>query len=161
MTYPFTPPESWQSPRWMPLDDPAELADYLEGHMAPLQSRETEHGVEVWMPHTFLAPSRFTGTRVCQVCGLLPLDYDKIETDCLPTLNLDTYTLHYVSADGPTDADTWSVYREQYESATDEVPIDGTQQYVSTHPTEAEAYAEANRLQASYAETKAEQDTRA
>lgn len=58
-----------------------------------------------------------------------------------------TYTLHYISADGPEPDSTWSVYREQYESIDSEVPIDGTQEHVSQHANQTEADAEAVRLQ--------------
>jgi hypothetical protein len=58
-----------------------------------------------------------------------------------------THALHYISADGPGDTATWSVYREQYVTPDDDEPIDGSQEYVSTHPTEREADAEARRLQ--------------
>lgn len=57
-----------------------------------------------------------------------------------------SYTLHYASADGPGDA-TWSVYREQYASIEDEDPIDGSQEYVSTHADEVTALAVAVCLQ--------------
>lgn len=57
------------------------------------------------------------------------------------------YALHYVSQDCPSGA-TWSVYREQYVSRDHDEPIDGSQEHVSTHATEADADAEANRLQA-------------
>lgn len=60
--------------------------------------------------------------------------------------NLDTYTLHYVSADGPGPDATWSVYREQYASPTASQPFDGTQEWVSQHASEAEANREASRL---------------
>jgi hypothetical protein len=56
------------------------------------------------------------------------------------------YVLYYVSGDLP-DGATWSVYREQYMTPDDDDPIDGTQEYVSTHPNEAAARAEADRLQ--------------
>lgn len=55
------------------------------------------------------------------------------------------YTLYYVSQDAPNSTD-WSVYRERYDHPWDEEPIDGTQERVSTHPTEAEAHTEARRL---------------
>lgn len=58
-----------------------------------------------------------------------------------------TYTYHYVSADGPEKDTTWSVYCEQYDGPDDEVPIDGTQKRISQHATEAQAHAEADRLQ--------------
>lgn len=58
-----------------------------------------------------------------------------------------TYILHYTSADGPGDDATWSVYKEQYVNADADEPIDGAGEHVSTHPTEAEARAEAQRLQ--------------
>jgi len=58
-----------------------------------------------------------------------------------------TYTLYYISADGPEPDSTWSVWREQYESIEHETPIEGTAEHVSQHATEAEADAEAVRLQ--------------
>lgn len=58
-----------------------------------------------------------------------------------------THTLHYISADGPGDAATWSVYREQYVSPDAEEPIDGSQEHVSSHPSEDAANAESERLQ--------------
>jgi len=57
-----------------------------------------------------------------------------------------TYVYYYTSGD--LDGTTWSVYREQYATANDSDPIDGTQERVSTHATEDEANAEARRLQA-------------
>jgi hypothetical protein len=56
------------------------------------------------------------------------------------------YVLHYTSDDG-TPEGRWSVYREQYRTFEDEEPIDGTQEWVSSWPTEDAADAEANRLQ--------------
>lgn len=58
-----------------------------------------------------------------------------------------TYVVHYTSADRPEPNTTWSVYREEYADITDEEPIDGTQVWISAHLTEAEADAEASRLQ--------------
>jgi hypothetical protein len=57
------------------------------------------------------------------------------------------YVLHYISADAPGDDAPWSVYREQYISRDHDDPIDGSQEYVSTHPSEKAADAEARRLQ--------------
>jgi len=60
------------------------------------------------------------------------------------------YTLHYWSADVGTDArglHTWSVYSEQYLTPQHDEPIDGSQRLLSTWPTEAQADAEARRLQ--------------
>lgn len=59
-----------------------------------------------------------------------------------------TYTLHYVSADGPGLDATWSVYREEYVSVHHDAPIDGTQEFVSQHPSEEAARVESRRLQA-------------
>lgn len=59
-----------------------------------------------------------------------------------------TYQLHYISADGPGPDATWSVYRETYASVNDEEPLEWLTTKVSTHPSESEADAEANRLQA-------------
>lgn len=58
-----------------------------------------------------------------------------------------TYLLHYTSADRPGDDSPWSVYSELYVHPEDNDPIEGTARLVSTHPTEAEADAEARRLQ--------------
>jgi hypothetical protein len=58
-----------------------------------------------------------------------------------------TYTLHYVSADGPGPGATYSVYREQYAERGDSEPIDGTQEFVSQHPNAHAAQAESARLQ--------------
>ena len=58
-----------------------------------------------------------------------------------------TYRLHYTSADEPGPGATWSVYVEEYVDPADHEPIDGSQRWVSRHDTEAEAYAEAVRLQ--------------
>ena len=55
--------------------------------------------------------------------------------------SLETY--YYVSKD--PDGDTWSVYAEDYPEGSDE-PIDGSQSWVSTHPTEQEAVDEAGKL---------------
>lgn len=64
---------------WIALEGEA-LDDYLSARMAPLEARETEHGVEVFMPHTF---SGGPGSdKRCWHCGLLPLDYDRIEVAC-------------------------------------------------------------------------------
>ena len=64
-----------------------------------------------------------------------------------------TYVLHYVSADLDLDRPnllSWSVYREEYPSLADSDgdPIAGSTIRVSGHATEAEADAEARRLQA-------------
>lgn len=60
---------------------------------------------------------------------------------------MSNYVLHYTSADGPTDDGPWSVYREQYPHIDAAEPIDGLTVKVSTHPDEATARAEADRLQ--------------
>lgn len=60
---------------------------------------------------------------------------------------MSTYTVHYTSADGPGEDSTWSVYREEYPSPEAHSPIDGSQEHVSTHATQAEADREAARLQ--------------
>lgn len=57
------------------------------------------------------------------------------------------YLLHYTSQDAP-GSESWSVYVEGYHDAQTDVPIDGSQRWVSSHPSEAEADAEARRLQA-------------
>ena len=61
---------------------------------------------------------------------------------------IETYPLHYTSAERPGDDSPWTVYVEHYAHPGDAEPIDGSTERVSTHPTEAEANAEANRLQA-------------
>lgn len=68
------------------------------------------------------------------------------EGDLVDLVIPDTYPLHYVSADGPGPDATWSVYVEQY-LGEDSEPVEGSSRMVSTHATEAEAYAEAQRLQ--------------
>ena len=78
-------------------------------------------------------PHIVTDGRTCDECG----------ADAEP------YTLHYISADAPGDEATWSVYRERYISRDHDEPIDGSQEHISTHATEAEADAEARRLQLS------------
>jgi len=57
------------------------------------------------------------------------------------------YTLHYISADGPEDYATWSVYSEVYADKEDNEPIDGRTRWISRHTNEATADAEARRLQ--------------
>lgn len=57
------------------------------------------------------------------------------------------YALHYVSADSPGRDATWSVYREEYTTIESDEPIESATVRVSTHATEAEADAEATRLQ--------------
>lgn len=64
---------------WVPLEGES-LEDYLDGHLIPLEVRETEHCVEVLMPHDF--PETWQVHRICRRCGLLPLDYDAIEYPC-------------------------------------------------------------------------------
>ena len=59
----------------------------------------------------------------------------------LESRNLETY--YYVSQD--IDADTWSVYAEDYHEGSEE-PIDGSQSWVSSHPTQDEAINEAQKL---------------
>ena len=54
---------------------------------------------------------------------------------------LETY--YYVSQD--LDGDTWSVYAEDYIEGSEE-PIDGSQRWVSSHPTQDEAINEAQKL---------------
>lgn len=67
---------------WVALPED-EQQDYLAGHMGPFMVRETEHGVEVFDPHTWQF-GLFTGAKTCERCGLLPLDYDGIEYRCAP-----------------------------------------------------------------------------
>lgn len=60
------------------------------------------------------------------------------------------YVLHYVSQDVTMDGEpmaTWSVYREQYPHRDHDEPIDGSQEHVSTWPTEDRAREEAGWLQ--------------
>lgn len=60
---------------------------------------------------------------------------------------MSTYISYYASQDLPGgDAAPWSVYREEYEDIDDDAPIDGSEKWVSRHPTEAEAVAEMHRL---------------
>lgn len=59
-----------------------------------------------------------------------------------------TYTLHYISANGPGPSARWSVWREEYHHVDDDEPIADRTVWVSGHDTEDEAFAEANRLQA-------------
>jgi hypothetical protein len=61
-----------------------------------------------------------------------------------------THYLHYASGDVPDVNGAWSVYVEQYETTDGEEPIEGTQRWVSRHINEAEAHAEAERLQVIY-----------
>lgn len=58
-----------------------------------------------------------------------------------------TYVLHYTSADGPGPDASWSVYSEQYPTPDAAEPITGSTRWESGHLTEAEADAEARRLQ--------------
>lgn len=69
---------------WTALDEQAQQ-DYLNGYLIPLDVRETEHGVEVWMPHRFSERGRYlSGTdRICWDCGLLPMGYDRVEVPCV------------------------------------------------------------------------------
>ena len=67
---------------WITLTDPTEIADYHDGTMSPLASRGTAAGIEVWMPHTFRTSPGWSGANVCLNCGLLPMDYDKVEIPC-------------------------------------------------------------------------------
>jgi hypothetical protein len=57
------------------------------------------------------------------------------------------YRFHYTSADGVGELASWSVYYEEYAHPDAPEPIDGSQTWVSSHPSEAEADAEANHLQ--------------
>lgn len=66
--------------QWITLDD-VEIEDYRDGYLVPLQVRETDHGIEVWMPHEFYR-TYFAGNVVCSRCGLMPFHYDSIEVDC-------------------------------------------------------------------------------
>lgn len=59
-----------------------------------------------------------------------------------------THRVFYWSADGPGTDATWSVYSEHYVTPDAAEPIDGSTTLVSSHPSEAEAEAEARRLQA-------------
>ena len=64
---------------WIALGEDA-TADYLSGALVPVEVRETEHGVEVFDFHDW--PEKWEVHRICNRCGLLPLDYDAIETEC-------------------------------------------------------------------------------
>lgn len=57
------------------------------------------------------------------------------------------YTLFYVSADGPGEGATWSVYREEYHNPYDDEPIDGSAVQVATVQNETVAHDIANYLQ--------------
>lgn len=70
-----------------------------------------------------------------------------------------TYPLYYTSAERPGDDSPWTVYVEQYRDKDDAEPIDGSTERVSTHPTEAEADAEARRLQAAVTQPEPQPDT--
>lgn len=65
---------------WVALDAEA-LEDLENGLLIPLATRETGRGTEAWMPHTFSAGPG--SDKRCWHCGLLPLDYDRIEWDCV------------------------------------------------------------------------------
>jgi hypothetical protein len=62
------------------------------------------------------------------------------------SLNEKRVLRYYTSADEPGDQSPWSVYSERYERAEDAEPIEGSWRYISRHPSQAEADAEANRL---------------
>lgn len=63
--------------RWLVMDDEM-ISDYREGEMIPLAMRREDGALQVWMPpHDFPR-----GSGGCWHCGLVPLDYDAIETDC-------------------------------------------------------------------------------
>ena len=55
------------------------------------------------------------------------------------------YTSFYVSQDYPVGG-TWSVYQEQWDYPDAPEPIDGTQTWISSHPSESVARTEADRL---------------
>ena len=55
------------------------------------------------------------------------------------------YTHYYISED-LGDGGTWSVYSEKYSEAEDDEPIDGSQKWMSSHPTFEEAQEESHRL---------------
>lgn len=55
------------------------------------------------------------------------------------------YTHYYISADLGEEG-TWSVYSEKYYEAEDDEPIDGSQKWMSSHPTFEEAQEESHRL---------------
>ena len=71
---------------------------------------------------------------------------------------IETYPLHYTSAERPGDDSPWTVYVEQYADPSDAEPIDGSTERVSTWPTEAEANSEARRLQIAATLTRTQRD---
>lgn len=60
------------------------------------------------------------------------------------------HVFYYVSADHAGPDAPWSVYREEYEAHDFDIPIEGTQTWVSVHPTERAAVAAARLLQYGY-----------
>lgn len=71
--------------KWIKMDAEAE-GHWIAGDYNPLEVRTSPEGdLEVWMPHTFSERGRYiSGTdRTCWHCGLLPLDYDATEFDCV------------------------------------------------------------------------------
>ena len=109
---------------------------YMVDDFAALDAHLSDGGrlPEAWAP---AAVTELAAARAEAVAGHLPTD--------VPS---EPYVLHYTSQDYPV-GETWSVYREQYVSRDHDEPIDGSQEHISTHATEAEADAEARRLQLS------------
>ncbi len=66
---------------WIKLTAEDEAA-WIDGAFTPLEMRTAPEGhLEVWMPHTFSAGPG--SDKRCWHCDLLPLDYDKVEYDCV------------------------------------------------------------------------------
>jgi hypothetical protein len=62
--------------------------------------------------------------------------YPTTEGDCTMTTSDSNYILYYTSADDSHDDSPWSVWREAYVNPEDNEPIDGSQTWVGSYPTE-------------------------
>lgn len=78
------------------------------------------------------------------------LDHSGVERDAIDDGDDDEehppFRTYFASADDSGPDATWSVYVEDYTDSDCGTPVEGSCRKLSTHPTEAEADAEANRL---------------
>lgn len=126
----------------MPTLAPTYVTDALESREVTGADGELE-GFVLYEKRT---GKTLTPTRCCRTCAWA----DSKHVRYVPGHGLAyaaPHRLHYTSADRPGPDAPWSVYVEDYASASDDEPIEGTTRKVSTHTTEAEAIVEASRLQ--------------
>lgn len=119
-----------------------------------LPLRDEQHAVEAWLTGEFRGdedgwpePSEIVAIHAddqeyAEAEDILACKHTHMKGVVIGTA---TYVSFYCSEDYP-EGGTWSVYREEWDYPDAPEPIDGSQEWISSHPDEAAAYKEAGRL---------------